>query len=65
MSKSTIVLGDLRMDSLRSKDRDFIVRELTGSIQYKIGETLSEQQVQDLCNMTGLWTVKIKHRDKK
>lgn len=65
MSKMVVVLKDLRKRKLRRDDADFQVKELTNTIMYQIGDTLNEQQVQDLCNMSNQYTVKIQHPDKK
>jgi hypothetical protein len=59
MSKRTLWLTDLRKRKMHKSDPDFRVVKLQNTIEWTIGDTLSEQQVQDLCNMTAQYTINV------
>ena len=57
MPNKKIVLEDYR--SWKDPRKAFKVIKLVGSIEYQIGNYLTEIIVQDLCNMPNTWLVTI------
>lgn len=52
----TITVEDYRNKGTHYKNKPFRVKKCIDSINYKIGEWLTKQQIQDLCNLS-TWKV--------